>query len=328
MANRINKPRVFLSHSVLDKGFIENLASDLRRCRIEPWLDTEEIRDGKPWMKVIFEDGIPTCDAVIVYLTQNSLQSKMVAKEMDAALIEQLSERGISFLPYVSKAELRSKLRLDIRSLQCREWNEENYQSLLPSVVAEIWHSYLEQNIKTALLQEQNQRLSLELELKKLQQRYKEEPFSPSEEREFQYLQQKLNRMVEVSFKQTKMNEDIKTSTKVTKDIYRFSLLSAIIYQLNQGYVYFDYDMLIFDLDRMDRNPKQSGNLEELPDPTIEIQTYGLVRHIAAEGFRGRTDHKYEFTEKMYRFKYWLDYNEFSVENLSLEFDRSLVLEQ
>ena len=79
-----NKPKVFLSHSCLDKPFIERLANDLRKCQIEPWLDSEEIRDGKPWLKVIFEDGMPTCDCVIVYLSENSLNSKMVQKEIDA----------------------------------------------------------------------------------------------------------------------------------------------------------------------------------------------------------------------------------------------------
>src|ERR1044072_8093690 len=137
-------PWVFLSHSKLDVDFISKLASDLRRCQIEPWLDTEEIRDGKPWLKVIFEDGIPTCDVVVVYLTESSIRSKMVAKEIDAALIEQLADRGISFLPYVNSAELRNKIRGDIRSLQCREWNSQNYNEILPGVIAEIWRSFLE----------------------------------------------------------------------------------------------------------------------------------------------------------------------------------------
>lgn len=78
MEKLVNRPKVFLSHSSKDKSFINQLYDDLKRCKIDPWLDTEEIRDGRPWMKVIFEDGIPACDAVIVYLTENSIKSKMV----------------------------------------------------------------------------------------------------------------------------------------------------------------------------------------------------------------------------------------------------------
>src|SRR5688572_5093321 len=144
MKPRVNKPRVFLSHSALDKPFIENLANDLRRCQIEPWLDTEEIRAGQPWLQVIFEEGIPTCDAILVYITENSLNSRMVAKEIDAALVRKLSDAGISLLPYVDKGEVRGRLRLDLQTLQCQEWNLENYAERLSTVVAEIWRSYME----------------------------------------------------------------------------------------------------------------------------------------------------------------------------------------
>src|ERR1700741_4221173 len=114
MKDRLNKPLVFLSHSSTDKPFIEKLASDLRKCQIDYWLDSEEIRDGRSWLKVIFEDGIPTCDAVVVYFTEDSLKSKMVEKELDATVVEQLSRGGITLLPYVSRAELRNILRSDL----------------------------------------------------------------------------------------------------------------------------------------------------------------------------------------------------------------------
>src|SRR3954447_4598668 len=151
MENRINKPKVFLSHAWANKPFIERIAADLRRCGIEYWLDSEEIRDGRSWLRMIFEDGIPTCDAVIVYFTEQSLASKVVQKELDAAVVHQLSDQGVTLLPYVSKANLRGSLRSDIQTLQCREWNDQNYESVLPTVVAEIWRSYLESTIENAV---------------------------------------------------------------------------------------------------------------------------------------------------------------------------------
>ncbi|CAG0968525.1 hypothetical protein METP3_01295 [Methanosarcinales archaeon] len=42
-----NKPRVFLSHSKIDKEFIEKIEQDLRKCRIEAWYDDWEISPGK-----------------------------------------------------------------------------------------------------------------------------------------------------------------------------------------------------------------------------------------------------------------------------------------
>lgn len=184
---------VFISYSVKDKKFINQLAEDLRKCHIQPWLDTEEIRDGKSWLKVIFEDGIPTCDVVLVYFTKHSLESKMVGKEVDATLVEQLSNKKISFLPYVNSGKLRGMLRSDIRSLHCREWNSRNYQLILPSVVSVIWHGYLERTLETVSLQENAKNLQLELDLKKAEEKNQNSPFSQSEDKDFKYIYEKLN---------------------------------------------------------------------------------------------------------------------------------------
>src|ERR1041385_2325508 len=112
-------PKVFLSHSKLNKTFIEKVYDVLKKCQIDPWLDTEEIRAGKPWLKVIFEEGIPKCDAVLVYFTSESLSSAMVSKEVDASLIHSMNNSNIGFLPFVESESVRTKLRSDIQTLQC-----------------------------------------------------------------------------------------------------------------------------------------------------------------------------------------------------------------
>jgi hypothetical protein len=43
---KINRPRVFISHSKKDIDFVKKLYDDLRKCMIAPWLDSEEIRAG------------------------------------------------------------------------------------------------------------------------------------------------------------------------------------------------------------------------------------------------------------------------------------------
>lgn len=197
MENSVNRPKVFLSHSSLDKPFINRLNDDLKKCRIDTWLDTEEIRDGRSWMKVIFQDGIPACDAILVYLTPNSVRSKMVEREMDAALLSQLESGGVVVLPYVSSVDVRNQLRLDLRSVHCREWDEQNYHDVLPSVVAEIWHSYIERIVGTALLNEKNKRLELELELNKWKQSKESQVFSEKEEKDFNYIFTQLTESIE-----------------------------------------------------------------------------------------------------------------------------------
>jgi hypothetical protein len=106
-----DKPRVFLSHSKADSAFVERLYGDLQRCQIYPWLDTLEIRHGQPWLDAIFEGGLPNCDCVLVYLTRASIESQMVKKEIDAAIIKKLRDSRVAFLPYVSDAALRQALR-------------------------------------------------------------------------------------------------------------------------------------------------------------------------------------------------------------------------
>jgi len=151
MADLKNKPRVFLSHSKKDVDFINPLAEDLRSCQIEPWLDSEDIRHGEPWLDAIFESGIPTCDCIIVYLTENSIDSPMVKKEIDTSILQKLKDNHIGFIPYVSFAPLREKLRPDIQALQTLEWNAKNYQTLLPRVVAEIWRYFLDRTVKSSI---------------------------------------------------------------------------------------------------------------------------------------------------------------------------------
>jgi len=85
MKEKINKPRAFISYSSLDSSFVQKIESGLRGCQIEPWRDRTEIRDGRPWLDSIFEEGLPTCDVIIAYFTSNSLNSDMVTREVDAA---------------------------------------------------------------------------------------------------------------------------------------------------------------------------------------------------------------------------------------------------
>lgn len=320
MTDRINKPKVFLSHSSLDKAFIEKLANDLRKCQVEYWLDTEEIRDGRSWLKMIFEDGIPTCDAVIVYLTEHSLLSKMVEKELDATVVEQLTKGGITLLPYVSQQALRDRLRVDIRTLHCREWNDANYREMLPSVVAEIWRSYLERTVEIARLQESNRRLELELELKTLQERYDSSVFTPKEEREFEYIFKGLDTQISIPFGLYEKEDDDESCVGVV--ILSVSFLYVLLGIIVAGHSHFDINEIKFMLlkdevknESVPGHPEIRAGFGETDedyvacDRSTELHTYGLIERTSTT--REIWQAQFEFTNKMYRFKYWLDFRNF-----------------
>ena len=92
----------------------------------------------------------------------------MVKKEMDAGILQQLKDKRVAFLPYVDDEARRTKLRADIQALQVPVWNKANYSEVLPRVVAEIWRSYLERTVTSAVQEERVNRLQAELELEKI----------------------------------------------------------------------------------------------------------------------------------------------------------------
>lgn len=329
---KFNKPIVFLSHSKRDISFIKKLAADLRKCQIECWLDSEEIRAGKPWLKVIFEDGIPTCDVVIVYLTENSIQSKMVKKEIDASLIEQLSENGVSFIPYVNNAKLRDKLRSDIRTLQCLEWNTNNYNEILPSVVAEIWHSYMERMINFAVTQEKNRRLELEIELRKQKDIFESTPFSSSEETDFEHIYKMMNYPLEISVDLWEEVDDSgfgENRCLIGKDTYEISYFESIIHYLNKGYSDFknyyyksDIQMLLKENGFPNKHSNlipQYGNMDINDKIIIDLRSYGFTETVYTVGSLGRNESRDKITQKLYRFNYWAGYNDLINNNLDIK---------
>ncbi|HKR10906.1 MAG TPA: toll/interleukin-1 receptor domain-containing protein [Pyrinomonadaceae bacterium] len=319
MQNRFNKPRVFLSHARENKQFIRRIADDLRCCQIEPWLDEYEIRDGRPWLKMIFEDGIPTCDAVLVYFTKESLNSKMVERELDAAVVHQLSEGGVRLLPYVSEDSIRDQLRSDLQTLHCREWNNDNYDLVLPTVIAEIWRSYHERTIDAALLQEKNRRLEQELENKRLKEQVESSVFSTSEDQEFKYLRKKLSRQVEITFHLYKNYRDHNLRRKVGTEVCRVSILRMLLAVIHNGQIHFDTVKLGFYLAKamgetllandheVTRVPSGKAFDSEVVTRILnELQMYGLTKIKA--GIRPRS--QYEIADKLYRFRYWLEYKD------------------
>ncbi len=325
--HHFNKPRVFLSHSAKDKTFIERLSADLRKCQIDPWLDTEEIRDGKSWLKVIFEDGIPTCDSIMVYFTENSIKSKMVGKEIDSSLITQLHDSGIGLLPYVQKAELRKKLRVDLQTLQCREWKDENYQELLPSIVAEIWHSYLERTVGTAVAHEKSKRLELELEVKKQRELTEASPFTLAENTDFKYIYEALNKPVKIIF-ELREERSGASSELIRQEGFIFTWATIVSYCLSIGRSVFEWRRLIADLrsylaqhgfPEKTEAKRYYIPVEDTSEIMVLLRTYGFTKTVQGDDSFGRSKREDVFTEKVFRFKYWMVYNNLLKDELPFE---------
>lgn len=317
MEERINKPRVFLSHSKKNVDFIENLANDLRKCQIEPWLDTDQIRHGKSWQDSIFESGLPTCDAIIVYFTEMSIQSLVVKKEMDVGLLQNIKDNNIAFLPYVSDASLRSQLRPDIQALQVPEWNETNYSALLPRVVAEIWRSYLERNIDLAIKNERLRRVELELELEKLRNQ-PDDVFSIAENKEFQFIEDFFHQRINFEVKHERFENGKYVNEFLSQG--SFDLLSAVAllsdYFPSEGWSGLRSVLANNTLALLGKNIDQMQgqvSVYGVPDIKIDLLTHGLLEKLAyttVDEYRSEhINRTYELSKKYFRFKYWLAYH-------------------
>jgi len=91
-------PSVFLSHNNADKEFVHKLAVDLTNRGCQVWLDDWEIKAGDSIVEKI-EQGIADNEYLIVILSRNSVKSRWVRIEINAAFFRQVSERKIKLVP-------------------------------------------------------------------------------------------------------------------------------------------------------------------------------------------------------------------------------------
>lgn len=91
-------PSIFLSHTSIDKPFVEKLAKDLKGLGINVWFDRWEIKvgDSITWK---IENGIKDNEYLGVVLSKEALESEWVKSEVGAAFMRQMKEKRIVILP-------------------------------------------------------------------------------------------------------------------------------------------------------------------------------------------------------------------------------------
>lgn len=89
---------IFLSHNSVDKPFVRKLANDLRRRGHYAWVDEAEIKVGDSLIDKI-EEGIDNTDFLGVVISQNSIESEWVKREVRIALTQEISGKKVKVLP-------------------------------------------------------------------------------------------------------------------------------------------------------------------------------------------------------------------------------------
>jgi TIR domain len=90
--------RVFISHSSKDKEFARWLAVDLANEGFIPWLDEWDIRIGESITSKINE-GLNNCSAIILILSENSVESRWVEVEWQAKFWDEIQLGKILLFP-------------------------------------------------------------------------------------------------------------------------------------------------------------------------------------------------------------------------------------
>jgi hypothetical protein len=75
----------FISYSAADRVFVEKLYDDLQNRGVRCWLDTHDLRPGGSPSEII-ASVIPNSDKILVVLSADSMGSRWVEREMEAAL--------------------------------------------------------------------------------------------------------------------------------------------------------------------------------------------------------------------------------------------------
>src|SRR5450756_1113567 len=139
-SNALSVPfRVFLSHSTRDAEHVKRVRQQLRALGIEVWLAEHDPRPGTSILAKI-ESEMPKCDAVVLLITTNSVDSAYLHQEVGMA-----RTHGIPMVPLVDVHVDRSRLGL----LGELEWIEVDLdepseafakvtQSLQPLVVRQV----------------------------------------------------------------------------------------------------------------------------------------------------------------------------------------------
>lgn len=110
---------VFISYSHNDKKFVDKLAAQLVRNKINVWLDRWELSVGDSIIDRI-QDAIEGSSALIVILSNSSVQSEWCKKELSTGLLRELEEKKVVVLPLLLEdckipLFLRGKLYADFR---------------------------------------------------------------------------------------------------------------------------------------------------------------------------------------------------------------------
>jgi hypothetical protein len=111
--------KMFISHSSSDAQFANMLAESLRAADVEVWIDTRELQPGAALVAEI-QKGIANCDTLLIVLSPDSVASRWVQEEVEAAIASQATTSRPKVIPILYRdcdipPFLKSRVWVDFR---------------------------------------------------------------------------------------------------------------------------------------------------------------------------------------------------------------------
>lgn len=130
-------PKVFISHASEDKErFVLEFATKLRNGGIDAWLDKWEMLPGDSLVEKIFEKGLKEAQAVIIVLSNYSVNKPWVKEELNTSVVNKIA-KGTRIIPVViDQCEVPESLK---STLWERVKDLNNYQESLDRIIASIF---------------------------------------------------------------------------------------------------------------------------------------------------------------------------------------------
>ena len=128
MSNRMIQ--IFISYVSSDESFAERLAMDLRAYTSRIFFAKWSIRVGESIVQKINE-GLSTHDNLVLILSQASVDSEWVKRELNSSLMRQLHDKNIRILPLLKENCVIPPLLVDIKYADFRTDYNKGFVSLL-----------------------------------------------------------------------------------------------------------------------------------------------------------------------------------------------------
>lgn len=134
-------PKVFISHASEDKErFVLDFATKLRSEQgLDAFVDIWEVDPGDSLVKKIFDEGIGQAQAVIVVLSEYSVNKPWVREELDVSIVRKIEDK-LRLIPVlignIEKHQIPTPLRA---TLWRRISNLDEYDAELAEIVGAIY---------------------------------------------------------------------------------------------------------------------------------------------------------------------------------------------